>query len=171
MSEVPQISEAVQGYAELAQQLLADWTPYVTGLSTKVAAGTYGPEDIEADFSSLVKLVADSLFAIGSEAVDALAILTSDFSDESTVDGYCTNPAMAGTVRTLTIKGDLKSVTEQVLPKDRVKPVPATLNPKKIAFDLKVDGAEMKARTYDGFVVSTDAAGVVEEIPVSVTIG
>ena len=171
MSEVPQISEAVEGYAVLAQQLVTDWTPYLTGLSAKAAAGSYGPDDASADFSALAKLITDSLFAIGSEAMDALAILTSDFSEESKVGGFETDPAKAGTVRTLTLKGDLKSVSGQVLPKERVTPVPASLVPPATQFGLDVNGDGMKSRTYDGFVLSTDAAGAVQEIPVTVMIG
>lgn len=171
MSEVPQFSEAVEGYAVLAQQLVADWTPYLTGMSAKVGSGTYTQDAASADFSALAKLIADSLFAIGSEAMDALAISTSTFSEESTVGGYGTDAAKAGTVRTLTVKADLTSVTGQVLPKERVTPVPASLAPSSIEFDLDVNGDGMKGRTYDGYVLSTDAAGVVEEIPVSVMIG
>lgn len=171
MSEVPQVSEALEGYAVLAQQLVADWTPYLTEVSAKLGSGTYGPDDAGDDFSALAKLIADSLFAIGSEAMDALAILTSDFSEESTIGGFGTDPSKAGTVRTLTVKGDLVSVSGQVLPKGRVTPVPNSLVPPATQFVLDVNGDGMKARTYDGVVLSTDAAGAVQEIPVSVMVG
>ena len=75
-----------------------------------------------------VKLVADSLFLIGSEAVDAFAILTSGFSEKTTVTGYGTDEA-AGTTRTLALKADLKSVTGEVLPHGKVKLLPSTLPP------------------------------------------
>jgi hypothetical protein len=52
-----------------------------------------------------------------------------------------------------------------------VKPVPATLAVGATDFDLAVNGDGMKARTYDGIIVSADASGGVEEIKVSVTIG
>lgn len=171
MSEYPQIGEVIEGYAELAQDLLASWAPYLTSVSAKVGANTYGPADASADFSAWAKLVADSVFRIGSEALDALSILSSDFDEKGAVGVYDVDPQKAIVARTLALKGDLKSVTGKVLPKDRIELVPDTLVPPSTQFELVVDETGMKARTYDGYVLATDAAGAVEEIPVSWTVG
>jgi hypothetical protein len=111
------------------------------------------------------------LILIGSEAIDALSILTSDFSEETTVGGYGTDPAKAATTRTLSVKDDLKSVSGQVLPKEKVDLQPDTLAPSHTQFVIDVDGDGLKARTYDGHVVATDETGDSEDIFVSVTIG
>lgn len=171
MNEVSRVGEVLEGYAVLVNQLAADWTPYVNTVSTAVGSGTYDADNAAADFPQLAKLVADSLIAIGSEMVDAYAILTSDFSEQSLVAGLGTDPAKAATTRILTVKGDLVSVSGQTLPHQRVTPVPATLAPTHTQFDLDVDGDGIKARTYDGFIIATDTAGAQEEIPVTVTIG
>ena len=171
MNDVNRFGEAYEGYAVLATQLLESWTPFVSDVSAKVGDGTYDAGDAADDFPTFAKLVADSLMAIGSEAIDALAILTSDFDEETTTGGYGTDPAKAGTTRTLTVKDDLKSVSGQVLPKQKVTVKPATLAPTNTQFEIDVDGDGLKARTYDGYVVATDGAGNAEEIFVSVTIG
>ena len=116
MNEVSRVGEVLEGYAVLVNQLAADWTPYVNTVSTAVGSGTYDADNAAADFPQLAKLVADSLIAIGSEMVDAYAILTSDFSEQSLVAGLGTDPAKAATTRILTVKGDLVSVSGQTLP-------------------------------------------------------
>lgn len=171
MSDNLHLDEVAQGYDVLAEQLLKDWSPYLTAVSAKAAAGTYQAADAEADFSAGFALAVKSMMAIGSEALDAVSIMTSTFSEQEHVGGYHTGQVHAGTVRTLTVKADLVSVSGQKLPKARVKPVPETLAPNLTGFDLDVNGDGMKARTYDGVVVATDASGGVEEIKVSVTIG
>lgn len=171
MSNVPRFDEVVEGYALLADELLDSWTPFLTTIAAKVNAGTYDPDAATADFPKLAKLVAGSVIGIGLEAFDALAILTSDFSEEKKISGYRTDPAKAATTRTLTVKDDLTSVTGMTLPKSRVTIVPAQLAPSTTQFVLDVDGDGLKARTYDGYVLATDTAGGVEEIFVSVTIG
>lgn len=170
MSESPQIGEVIEGYAELAQDLLASWTPYLTGLTAKVGANQYGPDDAKADFSVLAKLVTDSMFRIGSEALDALSILSDDFDETGAIDVFDLPQKVTGH-RTLTLKGDLKSVTGKILPKDRIVLVPDTLVPPATQFSMVVDETGMKARTYDGYVLATAATGAVEEIPVSWTVG
>jgi hypothetical protein len=171
MSNVPRFSEVFEGYVDLANQLLGSWTPFVSGVSAKVDAGTYDADEAAADFPTVAKLVTDSLILIGSEAIDALSILTSDFSEETTVGGYGTDPAKAATTRTLSVKDDLKSVSGQVLPKEKVDLQPDTLAPSHTQFVIDVDGDGLKARTYDGHVVATDETGDSEDIFVSVTIG
>jgi len=171
MSDVPRFSEVLEGYQDLASHLLESWTPFISGVSAKVEAGTYDSDEAANDFPTVAKLITDSLMAIGSEAIDALAILTSDFSEETTVGGYATDPAKAATTRTLSVKDDLKSVSGQVLPKERVNLEPDTLAPSHTQFVIDVDGDGLKARTYDGHVVATDEVGGSEEIFVSVTVG
>lgn len=171
MSDDLHLGEVVEGYAVLATELLKEWSPMVSALSTKVAAGNYQLDDAAADFSAGVKLVASSLFAIGSEAMDAVTVMTSSYSEQRLISGYGTDPTRASTVRSLMVKADLESITGRTLPKERVKPVPATLAVGATDFDLAVNGDGMKARTYDGIIVATDASGGVEEIKVSVTIG
>jgi hypothetical protein len=171
MSDPPRFSEVFEGYVDLANHLLGSWTPFVSGVSAKVDAGTYDSGEAAKDFPTVAKLITDSMMAIGSEAIDALAILTSDFSEETTVGGYGTDPAKAATTRTLSVKSDLTSVSGQVLPKAKVDLKPETLAPTFTQFVLDVDGDGLKARTYDGYVVATDEAGGSEEIFVSVTIG
>ena len=41
MSDVPRVSEALEGYIDLASEFLSKWTPYVNGVAAKVDAGTY----------------------------------------------------------------------------------------------------------------------------------
>lgn len=170
MSDVDRFGEVFEGYVDLAKDLLTSWTPLVTAVSAKAGSGAYSLEDAKADFPAAVKLAADSLRDVGSEAIDALAILTGDFSEDVEVPCF-TDPAKTAEQRTLAMKDDLKSVSGQVLPKARVTITPHTLDPQRNRFILKVNGDELKARTYDGVVVATGKAGVVEEVFVSVTIG
>lgn len=171
MTEGSPLGEALEGYGVMVGSLVADWTPYLTALSAKVSADTYGPDDAKAEFPALAKLVADSMIRIGSEAVDALEILTSDF-DETSAVAYAVGKTLkvSGTV-TLTLTDDLKSVTGEVLPRSKVTIVPATAVVPDLDFTLEVDGNGLKARTYDGYVRATDANGVVEDFFVSRTIG
>lgn len=171
MAEVPRLTEAFEGYVVLAEELLAGWTPVATDVATKIGSGSYDPDDLAADFSRVAKLLADAWMAIGSEAVDAISILTSSFSEQTSVDGYGTDPQKAGGERTLTIEADLVSKSGKVLPASQVIPVPTTLPPHHTRFRLDVNGAGMKARTYDGHVVATDEDGNADAIFVSVTIG
>jgi hypothetical protein len=171
MTEDLHVDKVLKGYGVLADQLLKSWSPYGTAVSAKLAGGNYQPADAEADFSVGFALAVESMVAIGSEALDAVSIMTSTFSDLEHVGGFHTDAAQAGTVRTLAVKADLVSASGETLPKDRVKPVPATLAPHTTGFDLEVNGDGMKARTYDGLIVATDASGAVEAITVSVTIG
>lgn len=175
MSDFPRFGEAFEGYVERVNELLDEWTPFIKAVSGKIDAGTYDGDSASADFPRVAKLVADSLFGLGSEAIDALAILTSDFSEEEKVT-YSVGAAKAGSTRTLALKGDLTSVTGQVLPKSRVKFKPSTLHSADSAFTLDVNGDGLKARTYDGYVVITTVASAtspadVDEMFVSVTIG
>lgn len=170
MNDVPRFSEVLEGYLDLASQLLNHWTPFLNGVSAQVEAGTYQATDATTGFPAAAKLVADSWMWIGSEAIDALAILTKDFGEQEVVTGYAT--LSTGTTRTLALKGPLKSVTDKELPAHRVTIVPTTLDPNSTEFALHVNGDGMKARTYDGWVVATPAqGGVAEEVFVSVTIG
>jgi hypothetical protein len=171
MSDVPRFGEVLEGYVDLARHLLQSWTPFVSTVSARVDAGTYDSNAAASDFPTLVKLITDSMMAIGSEAIDAVAILTSDFSEETKVAGYGTDPAKAATTRTLSVKEDLKSVSGQKIPKERVTLKPHTLPPGHTQFVIDVDGDGLKARTYDGYVVATDETGGTEDIFVSVTIG
>lgn len=172
MSESPQLGEVLEGYLETAQELLADWTPYVTGVSAKLSAGSYGQPEAAADFPAFAKLVAESAFKAGGQLVRTMAVLGSDFSTTSTEGGYVIEAQKVAVELTLSLKGDLKSVTGQVLPADRVTIVPATLVPPATDFALVVDAQGIKARTYDGFVVAKNPAGaVVQTIPVSRTVG
>jgi hypothetical protein len=170
MSESPQFGEFLEGYGELAQQLLTRWTPFLNAASDKVATGTYGKDDAAADFSALAKLVLDSTVLAGYTALGGMAILNSNFSTEQTTGEFSTDPKLAGTPRVLTLKGDLTSVTGKVLPMDRVAPQPATLPPGSTQFDLDIDGDDIDAGIYRGIVLSTDAAGAVEEAQVAVTV-
>lgn len=171
MNEATRLSEAFEGYAELAKELVDQWVPFVGGVSAKVDAGTYDGDAASADFPVVAKLVADSWFAIGSEAIDALSILTSDFSEDGRVIGYGTDDKKAALTRTLVVKAALESVTGEVLPRRQIAVEPATLPEHQTEFTLVFDAHGLKARTYDGHVVATDTAGETEEIPVSVTIG
>lgn len=171
MTDDLHLDKVVKGYGVLADQLLKTWSPYLTAVSTKVSAGNYQPAQAEADFSTGFALAMKSMLAIGSEALDAISIMTSTFSELEHVSGYHADAAHAGTARTLAVKADLVSASGQALPKARVKPVPSTLAPNATSFDLDVNGDGLKARTYDGLVVATDASGAVEEIQISVTIG
>lgn len=171
MSDDLHLGEVMEGYTVLVGELLKEWSPWVTAVATKMATGTYQQADVEADFPAGVKLVASSLFAIGSEAVDAVTVMTSTYDEQRLISGFGTDPGRATAVRSLVVKADLESVTGRTLPKERVKAVPATLAVGVTEFDLAVNGYGMKARTYDGIIVATDASGGVEEVKVSVTIG
>jgi hypothetical protein len=176
MSDFRGFDEAWEGYVGRVNELLDEWTPFISTVSDKVDAGTYDANAVSADFPTAVKLVAQSLIGLGAEALDSLASLSSDFSEEELVLGYATDKAKAGAKRTLAVKADLNSVTGEVLPMDRVKPVPTELDPGITTFELDVDGDGMKARTYDGYIVATSPAippapADIEEIPISVTIG
>lgn len=169
MDELTRLTEVLEGYAELAAELATNWASFLHDLSTKAGTGAYGPDEAAADFPAAARLALTSLMAIGSEAVDALAIMTSDFSEETT-EGGLTLPA-AKTSRTLAVKADFTSVTGKVLPKDRITIVPNHLAPGETQFALEVDGDGLKARTYDGWVVATDADGAEVEVKETVTIG
>ena len=171
MSDVPRFSEAFEGYTDLASELLKDWTPLLTAMSTKVGDNGYTPEQAAEDFAAFAKLVTQSLALVGSESLDALSILTSGFSEEIKVGDLSTGSIDASTTRTLAPKGDFVSVTGEVLPKARIKVVPDMLAPNETEFALDVDGTGLKARTYDGFVVATDEAGGTYDYPESVTVG
>jgi predicted phage tail protein len=171
MNDVDRLTEVIEGYAVLAGVLLKKWSPFLTVVSAKAAAGSYQATDAKSDFPTAAKLVAETMMAFGSEAVDALSIATSSFSEQMSTSEYTSNPAHAGTTRTVLVKADLVSATGKTLPKARVKPVPDTLAPTLTTFALDVDCDGMKARTYDGVIVVTDVAGDVEEILVSVTVG
>ncbi|HJR90039.1 MAG TPA: hypothetical protein VJ782_07800 [Aeromicrobium sp.] len=176
MSDVPQASEAFEGWVVLANELLGRWTQLASGIAAQIDAGTYDDQAAAAEFPKAAKLGTDSLFLIGSEAVDAISILTSDFSEQTKVTGYGTDPKLAGTTRTLAWKDDLVSVTGEELPQVKARLAPAILPPGQTQFTVEVDGSGLKARTYDGYVVATSAATAaasasVEEIFVSVTIG
>lgn len=172
MTDVPRFSEVLEGYLELAGQLLETWTPFLNDVSAEVDAGTYDAKDAADDFPTVARLTVESWRLIGSEAIDALAILTSDFSELGSVTGYTTDPKNSGMARTLSWKGDLMSVTGEKLPAERVKIVPAKLAKDATAFTLYFDGDGRKARTYDGHVVATDVSGTVQDdVFVSVTIG
>jgi len=171
MNDVDRLGEVIEGYATLAGVLLKKWSPYLTAVSAKAAAGNYQAADAKADFPAAAKLVVETMLAFGSEAVDALSIATNSFSEQMSTSEYTSNPANAGTTRTVLVKADLVSATGKTLPKERVKPAPGTLAPNLTKFTLDVDCDGMKARTYDGVIVVTDMAGDVEEILVSVTVG
>jgi hypothetical protein len=171
MDDVDRLREVIEGYAVLADVLVKKWSPHVTAVSAKVAGGDYKAADAEADFPVTAKLVAETILALGGEALDAVSISTVTFSEQMSTGEYTTQAAMAGSIRTIAVKADLVSATGKTLPKTRVKPVPDTLAPGATKFKLDVDCDGMKARTYDGLIVVTDASGAVEEIAVSVTIG
>jgi hypothetical protein len=171
MNDVDRLGEVIEGYAELAGVLLNKWSPYVTAMSAKAAAGNYQAADVKADFPTVAKLVAETLLAFGSEAFDALSIATMSFSEQMSTTEYTSNPANAGESRTVAVKADLVSATGKTLPKERVKPTPDTLAPTQTKFTLDVDCDGMKARTYDGVIVVADGHGDTEEILVSVTVG
>lgn len=168
MDEVDRFSEVLQGYSELTKDLLADWTPFLSDLSTKLGAAPYGPNEAAADFPAAAKLAIDSVIAIGSEAFDALAVLTSSFSEEATEKGVL---AKAKTDRVLTAEADFVSVTGEVLAKSRITFEPDHLPPGETEFVLKVDGDGVKARTYDGWVVATASNGHADRVQETVTIG
>ena len=170
MSDVDRFGEVFEGYVDLAKDLLTSWTPFVTAVSTKANSGTYTANDAEADFPAAAKLVVDSLMDVGSEAIDALSILTGDFSEDVEVICYC-DAAKSGSQRTLALKDKLKSVSGQELDASLVKIKPQPLGGNETQFTLTVNGDGLKARTYDGTVVATAGGKVVEEIFVSVTIG
>jgi len=171
MTDGSPLGEALEGYGVMFQDLVDDWTPYLTALSAKVGADTYGPDEAKAEFPALAKLVVDSMIRVGSEAVDALEILTSDFDETSSEAYHVVKPLTVTGAVTLTLADDLRSVTGEVLPRSKVTVVPATAVVPDLDFTLEVDGNGLKARTYDGFVRATDANGVVEDFFVSRTIG
>jgi hypothetical protein len=177
MSDFPRFGEAFEGWVERVNELLNEWTPFITSVSAKIDAGTYDADAVSADFPTVAKLVSDSLIGLGAEAVDAVAILTADTSEVEQVT-YILGAGKAGSTRALALKGDLASVTGPVLPKGRVKIKPDTLSSSDTRFTLEVNGDGLKARTYDGYVVVTTATAAtanapadVDEILVSVTIG
>ena len=167
MDDVSRIREVVEGYLDLGTQLLKTWTPFVNDVAAKVDTGTFDAADAADDFPTAANLVAHSWMLIGSEAIDALAVLTKSFGEDEAVVGYRTTLAGA----TLAVKGDLESVTKQTLQASRVTVRPAKLAPNDTMFTLEVDGDGLKARTYDGCVVATAENGDTEEVFVSVTIG
>ncbi|MCX6397949.1 MAG: hypothetical protein NTV23_15785 [Propionibacteriales bacterium] len=171
MSENLQIGEVLEGYAEATQELVAEWTPYLTGLSGKATSGSYGPTEVADEFPALVQLVAASLFKLSGQAVRTVEVLSSDLTEAPSVDGYVVAAQKVATTLTLKLKGDLVSVTGEVLPMKQV-----TLVPDHVVapadFDVVADGNGFKARTYDGMVLATDPTGaLVQEIFVSVSVG
>lgn len=178
MSDSARFGEALEGWVERANELLDEWTPFLQSVSAKIDAGTYDANAASADFPAAARLVARSVIGLGAEAIDAVAILTSDFSEVDEVT-YFIGAVKAGSTRTLSLKDDLKSFTGEKLLKNRVKIKPDPLSPSDTQFTLEVNGDGVKARTYDGHVVvTTTTAGAgaaastdVDEILVSVTIG
>jgi len=171
MTGDPHIGEVMEGYGVLADQLLKNWTPFLTAVSAKLAAGNYQAKDAEADFGAGAKLFVESMMAIGSEALDAAAIMSSNFDEVVVAGGYDTEIEL-DQVRTLTVNDDLTSKSGLTLPKDRVTLEPATLQPQCSHFQTVVNGDGIKARTYDGVVLVTKASGVVvDQVDVTVTVG
>jgi hypothetical protein len=169
MDEVDRFSEVLDGYSELTEELLAAWTPFLSDLSTKLGAGPYGADEAAADFPTAAKLTLQSMIAVGSEAIDAISVMTLGFGETATVDH--SKFAKAPTVRSLAVKADLQSVSGETLPKGDVTIHPDQLPPNETDFTLHADGDGIKARTYDGWVVATDPDGVTSEVSVTVTFG
>lgn len=171
MTDVPKFDEVLEAYAVMTKNLADDWTPFLTGLSGKIGTDAYGPDEATADFPTVAKLMALSFARIVGEAGDALATLTNDWNE--TKEGAAHAMILKkGTKVTLKLKGELTSVTGKKIPLDRVTIVPDQLVYPDKNWHLVVQEDGLKARTYDGFVVATDVAGVVvEETPVSWTIG
>ena len=171
MNDVPRISEALEGYGDLASDLEKKWTPFLKQVAVRANDGVYTQTDAEADFPAFAKVVADSLFLTAAQAVRALSILTGDFSTTQTVDATAVDDAT--TTRKLSVADDFVSVTKEVLPKSRLTMVPDTLAPGEKAFKLVIQEDGMKARTFDGVVVATvtDPSGGTFEYPQTVTIG
>ena len=169
MDPVSRFGEVLDGYSDLVDELQASWAQFLNGISTKLAAGPYGPDDAAADFPAAVQLALESMIAVGSEAFDALSIMTSSFSEKTTEGGLVL--AKSNLARALTVKADFVSVTGEVLPKDQITISPDQLPPGETQFALEVNTDGVKARTYDGWVVATPANGKADEVRKTVTIG
>jgi hypothetical protein len=171
MSDVPRFSEALEGFGELATALVKQWTPFLTSVSAKVGAGPYTSNDAAVDFPAFAKLVTDSVIAIGSEGLDAVSILTGDFSEQFTIGALSTGSFSVDSVRTLAPKAAFKSVSGAELPTSHIIVDPATLAPHVTDFSLQVTVTGVKARTYDGSIVATDEKGDTKEFPMTVMVG
>ncbi|MDQ2648443.1 MAG: hypothetical protein M3Z03_02680 [Actinomycetota bacterium] len=169
MDGLSRTGEALEGWGQAAQELVAEWTSYASKLTTKTESGSYAAEDGSADFATGLQLVVSSFMKLGVEALDSISILTEEVDPDEDSGVFLTSPS--GQVRTLAIPNDLVSVTGTTLPAAKVTLHPATLKAGEQVFRLEVATKGVKARIYDGEVVATATDGSTETIAVKVTIG
>ncbi|MCW2786553.1 MAG: hypothetical protein JWP74_3070 [Marmoricola sp.] len=157
-TEAEKFNAVVDGYVELAQDLIAGWTPFLGGLSAKVTSTSFGPEQAAAEFPMFAKLLSDTMVRVFCEAGDALSTLTTSYDQHSVVHVEF-DPVPGAGVLTLSLEGDLVSAENDVMPKERFTLVPDKLVPPDTSCDLKFDGAGLQPTSYNGWLVSTDANG------------
>ena len=80
------LQQVVNGYAQLGSYLVQQWSAQATTVATRLDGGSYTADLLVQDVVAGARLAGWSAFLMGSEALDATAIITGRQADPHIVD-------------------------------------------------------------------------------------
>jgi hypothetical protein len=156
------LSEVVEGYTELASDLVGKWSEHASKVAAKLDAGTYDADQAVSDLGCGAVLATESVVAIASKALDAVAILTGRQFEPYEVESdsfFTTLPGAA-----LAVAGPFTDLVGTAsLPASAITVTPAQLDPAATEFQLHAIATGVRGATYFG-IVEASASGQVEPV-------
>jgi hypothetical protein len=152
MSSDTRMTDAINGYRVLAQDLVTEWSELASSIAAKIDAEKYDGKAMFDAWAEVTRLSVRTSYLMWSEALDAAAILSSRPGEPNEVESDPFESPLPGA--TLAVKGPLVG-------KDTKDVLVATVHPEKLGdgertFTLQADAAKCKGGdTYLGTVLAS----------------
>jgi hypothetical protein len=160
------IAEVLESYAETAKDLLNKWRTYGSQVTTNLDSPPYKADTAAADLGAAVSLAIETGAELSLAALNAMAMLVEDYSDEIKLVDLSTQHAGAK----LEWEKDLTNGFGNVIPSAKAKIVPSQLGDGQQAFQVRVDTADCRAGVYEGRLRAVAPDGQTEPVGVRVDV-
>src|SRR5688572_27014536 len=164
-------TDIVQGYVDLASDLLERWTTQAGKVASKLDSRSYKPDTAMADLAATATLATETGFLFASEALEALAICTERERGPYYVDSdpfY--SPAPGATLQLEGPLVGLGAVPDQ-LPVSVIEILPSSaLGPNDTEFRLQANATGHQGITYAGRVTASWPGAADQKVPVWIVV-
>jgi hypothetical protein len=150
-------SQVVDGYAQLASELVERWSDHASTIAAKVKTGHYGIDDAVGDLATTTFIAGQSCFFVAAETLDAIAILSGTQREPPYVESRVYTSPLPGA--TLALTRALTSGSGDTVPNAAVTLLPATLG-----------ATGCRGARYRGEVTATDDGSPPATIVVGISI-
>jgi hypothetical protein len=167
------LADVVEGYADLLRSWVARAEADATDVAARIDAGAFDANAATGALSRCWALALRAWLDLILECYDAVALLTMPLQTQRVMTSMPFRTGDTGTLRRLSLAGDLTGAFGATIPAHRVTVLPSpTLAPGQDEFRLETVVRRQRAGAYAGTVLVTGAAvtGAPVEVPVFLSV-